>query len=107
MSSSVSNHQTFLNFLLQTNAKQRKLLLSSITRDQLKVLGEIAANVVHSVILLNPEEKKTLKKYKNFLIVLGDKKTSRKVKVGYLKRKNKAIAILLKIVKPFLKKWWT
>lgn len=107
MSSSVSNHQTFLNVLLQTNAKQRKLLLSSITRDQLKVLGEIAANVVHSVILLNPEEKKTLKKYKTFLIVLGDKKTFRKVKVGYLKRKNKAIAILLKIVKPFLKKWWT
>lgn len=107
MSSSVSEQQHFLNFLLQTNPKQRKLLLRSVTKDQLRVLGDIAANVVHSVILLNPEEKKTLKKYKSFLLVLGDKKTSRKVKLQYLRRKDKAIIILLKIVRPFLKKWWT
>lgn len=60
MSSSVSEQQHVLNFLLQTYPKQRKLLLRSVTKDQLRLLGEIAANVVHSVILLNPEEKKKL-----------------------------------------------
>lgn len=61
MSSSVSEQQHVLNFLLQTNPKQRKLLLRSVNKDKLRVLGEIAANVVHrrdSVILLNPEERK-------------------------------------------------
>lgn len=55
MSSSVSEQQHVLNFLLQTNPKQRKLLLRSVNKDKLRVLGEIAANVV---ILLNPEERK-------------------------------------------------
>lgn len=66
MSSSVSEQQHVLNFLLQTNPKQRKLLLRSVTKDQLRVLGEIAANVVHSVILLNPEEKKNFGKIQVF-----------------------------------------
>lgn len=107
MNSSVSQQRHFLEFLLQSNPKQRKLVLASVTRDQLKVLGEIAANVIHKVILLNPEEKKVLKKYKSFLLVLGDKTAARKVKVYFLKRKQRVIASLLKIVKPFLKKWWT
>lgn len=55
MSSSVSEQQHVLNFLLQTYPKQRKLLLRSVNKDKLRVLGEIAANVV---ILLNPEERK-------------------------------------------------
>lgn len=70
------------------------------------MFGEIVVNVVYSVILFNLEEKKILKKYKIFLIVLGDKKIFCKVKVGYLKRKNKVIVMLLKIVKFFFKKWW-
>lgn len=78
-------------------------MLNSITRDQLKVLGEIAANVIHRVILLNPEEKNTEK----IQVVLGDKTASRKVKVDFLKRKQRVIASLLTIVKPFLNKWWT
>lgn len=59
MDSSVSQQRQFLEFLLQSNPKQRKLVLGSVTRDQLKVLGEIAANVIHRVILLNPEQKST------------------------------------------------
>ena len=66
MSSLLAEDKLFLNFLMNTYSKQRKLLLSSVTREQLKVLGEIAANVIHSVIVLNPEEKKILKKYKTF-----------------------------------------
>lgn len=107
MTSAVRQQRHFLEFLLQSNPAQRKLILRSITRDQLNVLGEIAANVIHSVILLNPEEKKALKKYKSVLLVLGDKKTAKKIKGGYLKRNQLGITTLLKIVKPFLKKWWT
>lgn len=66
-------------------------MLNSITRDQLQVLGEIAANVIHSVILLNLEEKKDLKKCKLFFFVLGDKKTLRKLKGDYLKRNQRDI----------------
>lgn len=107
MTSAVRQQRHFLEFLLQSNPTQRKLILSSITRDQLNVLGEIVANVIHSVILLNPEEKKALKKFKSFLLVLGNKKTAKKIKGGYLKRNQLGITTLLKIVKPFLKKWWT
>jgi hypothetical protein len=106
MSSTVALQKHFLEFMLQSNPTQRKLLLSSVTGEQLKVLGEIAANVIHSVILLNPEEKKELKKFKSLLLVLSDKKSSRKVKVDYLQRKLRGIVTLLKIVKPFLKRWW-
>ena len=106
MSSLLAEQKHFLNFLMNTPPKQRKLLLSSVTREQLKVLCEIAANVIHSVIVLNPEEKKILKKYKTFYLTLGDRDTSRKVKLRSLKRKEKAIVALLEIVKPFLTKWW-
>lgn len=103
MDSSVSPQRQFLEFLLQSNPKQGTLVLSSVTRDQLKVLGEIAANVIHRVILLNPEEKNTEK----IQVVLGDKTAARKVKVDFLKRKQRVIASLLTIVKPVLNKWWT
>lgn len=106
MISTVNQPRHFLEFLLQSNPAQRKLVLNFITRDKLKVLGEIEANVIHSVILLNLEEKKDLKKYKSFLFVLGDKKTLRKLKGDSLKRNQRGIVTLLKIVKPFLKKWW-
>ena len=106
MSFLLAEEKLFLNFLMNTHSKQRKLLLSSVTREQLKVLDEIVANVIHRVIVLNPEEKKILKKYKTFYLTLGDMDTSRKVKLRSLKRKKKAIIALLEIVKPFLIKWW-
>lgn len=107
MSSLVSNEKSFLELLLQTTPTQRKLLLGSLTKPQLKVLGEIAANVIHSVIVLNQSEKNILKKHKSFLFILGDKKASRKSKLLLLKRKHWIVPVFLKIVKPFLKRWWT
>ena len=103
----INSEKHFLELLLQTNPKQRKLLLSSLTNQQLRVLGEIAANVLHSVILLNEKEKGKLKKHKSLLLVIGDKNTSRKLKLQKLTRNQKGVSTLLRVVKPFLKKWWT
>lgn len=104
MTSAVRQQRHFLEFLLQSNPAQRKLILSSITRDQLNVLGEIAANVIHSVILLNPEEKKALKKYKSVLLVLGDKKNGQKNKRRLLKKKSTRHHNLVKNRKTFPEK---
>lgn len=41
MSSLVRDHKSFLELLLQTSPAQRKLLLSSVTKPQLQVLGGI------------------------------------------------------------------
>lgn len=72
MSSFVSNQKSFLELLLQTTPTQRKLLLGSLTKPQLNMLGEIAANVIHSVIVLNQSEKNILKKHKSFFFYFGE-----------------------------------
>lgn len=79
-----------------------------MTKPQLKVLGEIAANVIHSVIVLNLREKNipVLKKHKSFLFILGIRMPLAKASYFFWKEKNWIVPVFLKIVKPHIKKFF-
>ena len=47
MSSTVLKEGYFIGLLLRTNKRQRRALLQTITKNQLRVLIEIAYNVLH------------------------------------------------------------
>ena len=63
----------FLLFFVQTTPSQRKALLQTITRQQLRALSQIAHNIVKFKIQLTATEKRTLKRERRPLHMLGDR----------------------------------
>ena len=63
----------FLLLFVQTTPSQRKALLQTITRQQLRALSQIAHNIVKSKKQLTATEKKTLKRERRLLHILGDR----------------------------------
>ena len=78
----IKKQRHFLKVFIRTSPKQRKALLQTITRDQLKVVSQIAYNILRFTIKLTPVEKARLKRYRHFLYALGNKK------VGYQQKKK-------------------
>jgi hypothetical protein len=103
--SRVVNRQTpFLRLLLETpSISQKRGMLDTITADQLKALTEITHNFLQNVIPVTPRQKKTLRKYKRMLELLGDPRVGPKRKKKALCRQTRAITLLLRVVEPALK----
>ena len=65
--------------LLRTTKKvQKKVLLQTIDKSQLKALSEIAHNVVKGTIALTPSDKTKLKRYKKNLSIVGRTSSTRR-----------------------------
>ena len=73
MSRLIEDQGHYLQLLQSTSKLQRKALLTTITKPQLKALCEITHNVLKGTVELSPSEKKTLKRYKKILTLLGKK----------------------------------
>ena len=86
MTTLVRQQRHFLKLLVDTTPGQRKAVLRTITRNQIKAICQIAYNILRFTIELTPSEKARLKKKRSFIYLLGNKK------VGYLEKK-KAIEI--------------
>jgi hypothetical protein len=78
----VRQQRHFLKLLVGTTPGQRKALLKTITRNQVKAVCQIAYNILRFTIQLTPSEKAKLKRRRSFIYLLGSKK------VGYLEKKK-------------------
>ena len=87
---------------VQTTSAQRKALLRTITRHQLRALSQIAHNVIKFRIELTTAEKATLKRERRLLHILGDRCLDYQRKREIINDKQRFIYVLLKTVLPYL-----
>ena len=91
----------FLLLFVRTTFAQRKVLLQTIKRHQLRELSQIAHNIVKSKIF--PIEKATLKRERRLVHLLGDRTLDYQHKKEAFLNKQRFIYTLLNIVLPHLK----
>lgn len=104
MSRLVKKHWSYLQLLMNTSSKQqRKVLLDTITNDQLRALTQVVVNLLGSILPITPSQKQKLKKHKNIIRRIGDTKLGSKKKKELLCRQSALIAQLLKSVEPALR----
>jgi hypothetical protein len=94
----------YLHLLMtSTSSAQRKALLDTITREQLKALTEVTHNLLQGNIPIAEAHKRRLRKHKSFLRILGDIKVPVSQKRDALCRKGTVVASVLKAAAPQLK----
>ena len=98
MSQRMKKQSAFLAFLYEANRKQQKLLLSSLTKDQLNVIGEIALNIYTGVFPISSRYSILLKPFRRHIRLLAAREISTRKKRGTLMKNIKLISLLLKPV---------
>ena len=100
----MKKHIWYLHLLMTTpSSTQRKVLLDTITNDQLKALTEVTHNLLQGNIPITEAHKRNLSKHKAFLRILGNIKVSPAQKREALCRKGAVVGTVLKIAAPQLR----
>ena len=108
MSQLVEDNRHFLCLISSTTISQRKALLNSITKPQLKAVSEIVHNVIRGTVPLTYLEKSELNKYKKTLLIHGRKKSTKREKLRVLQRTPSVLVIVLnKAISLLWKKWYS
>ena len=95
MSSRMQRNADFLRVLSKCNNKQRIGILQSSDSDLIKCICEISLNLLRGVIPVSTSHKKKLKRHKNLLKLLIDKKESIKKKRQHLTQRGGGFLSLL------------
>ena len=105
MTKKLKTHAELLKYLLTLRGKnsQIKKLLLSISDQEVKVLGEIAGNILYGAIPLSDLSKKALKPFKSSLFIISSPKTGSKRRRAVLVSKPNLISKLLEASNSFLK----
>ncbi len=98
----IKQQRHFLLLIVQTSPAQRKALLRTITRNQLRALSQIAHNIIKSNIRLTPAERQHLKRHRRLIYILGDRKLGSHHKKEAIIGKQKLIHALVKIALAYL-----
>ena len=98
----IRQQRHFLQLLLLTTSAQRKALLHTITRPQLRALSQIAHNILKFKIRLTPSEKKRLKRQRRLVYLLGSRKVGYQQKKVAIGDKQRLIYTLVKIASVYL-----
>ncbi len=93
----IRRERHFLSLLTKTTQKQRRALLNTITRDQLKAISEIVHNINKSNIILSEDQKRKLRKKRRLIYVLGQKRLGYDRKSALVKSHPRLILTLLQI----------
>jgi hypothetical protein len=93
----------FFKFLSQANTKQRKVILSTLTKEQLDVLSEVAPSIYKGVFPNKHKYVKVLKPYKSLIWQIGSKSIENSQKMKLLIKKQNIIQLLLQPVLDYLK----
>ena len=100
----IKKHIHFIYLLGETSsACQRKALLNSITGEQFRVLSLILFNIIHKKIYMEPNLKKSVKRYRSALSTITDSSTARQTRLKLLKQNPLAAGRLIKAALPALK----
>ena len=98
----IRQQRHFLRLILQTTSAQRKALLQTITKQQLRVLSQIAYNILKFKIRLTPLEKSRLKRQRRLVYLLADRKAGYSQKKEAILDKQRLIYTLVKIASVYL-----
>lgn len=91
----IRQQRHFLQLFVQTTPAQRKALLQTITRDQVKSLSQIAHNIIVGTVPLTPSDKDQLKHNRRLVHLLGDKKLGYKHKQRLVRNKQGLVFVLV------------
>ena len=98
----IKQQRHFLYLVANTTADQRKALLKTITRQQLRALSQIAYNIIRFKGRMTVTEKATLKRQRRFIYLLGDRNTGFVNKKEAIQHKQRIIHTLVKIASAYL-----
>lgn len=99
MSRRMRINKNFIKFIYEATSKQRKHILSHVTKDQIDLISEIALNIIKGIFPNKVTYIKALVPYKSLLVRLSSKKKTFANKKKLLLRYPQ---ILPRIVKPVL-----
>lgn len=102
MSKSLKNSEPYLQLLARSSFKRRKSLLNQATRGELKSLCEICLNILKGNIPLDDKNFKKLKRNRQTIKVLANKRVPIKVKREILGQKGGFLGTVAAIALPLL-----
>lgn len=95
MSQCMRNNIDFLRVLKRCNTKQRRALLQAADNKLLKAICECVLNVLRGTVKLNPSQKGKLRRHKETLRQLADKRVPLNKKKNVLVQKGDGFLGLL------------
>lgn len=102
MTDLIRRQRNFLGLLVHTTPPQRKALLRTITREQIKSLSQIAYNILRFTIDITPSEKAKLKRQRTFIYLLGSKTVGYQQKKEAIENNTGTVHSLVKIASVYL-----
>lgn len=103
MSEQVKKEKYFLLFLINASENQQKLLMSNLTKNQIKVIIEVAYNALMGTLVLDENDKRKLKRYRHVIRKLVSKEITVKKRRALLSKYYKQIILLIKPCQLWLK----
>ena len=103
MSKVVQKYWYFINFLLKTELRnQRRAVIKSANKHQIKALAEIIVNTLSGTIPVSPAGRKQLQRFKAVLRKISDKSTPSKNRKHLIFKNIVSVVKLLNLVRPTL-----
>lgn len=93
----------FLNLITKVSAKQRSLVFKQLTKDQIHVIGEMAANVLGGTLDLDDNNKYRLARYKSIIRKLARRGVTSRFRGEVIRANPTAVSLLIEIVLETLK----
>ena len=100
MSQLLRNNWSYLKLIMITSRVQRKALSDTMTMQQSKAIGELAANILYGVLPISTHYKKKLHRYKTFITQLADRRTSQRQRQQLIQQYPAVLVLLIKIAQP-------
>lgn len=98
----IREQRHFLRLFVQTTPVQRKALLQTVTREQIKAFSQIAHNIIKGNVPIHQKEKRQLAKQRRLLHLLGDIKLGFTHKKTLVRSKERILRLLVNLALTYL-----
>ena len=98
----IKQQRHFLRLFVQTTPSQRKALLQTVTKPQLRALSQIAHNIIRGIIPYNSSDRDSLKRDRRFVYLLGSRRLGLAHKRRLVQSKQRTLHHLLTIAETYL-----
>ena len=102
MTALIRQQRHFLHLFVQTTPIQRKVLLQTVTKDQMKALSQIAHNIIKGTVALGAAERQKLKSERRLIHLLGDTRLGFVHKKSLVQSKQRVLRLLVNIAVAYL-----
>lgn len=92
----------FLHLFVQTTPIQRRALLRTVTKDQMKALSQIAHNIIKGNVPLSTAEQHQLKGERRLIHLLGDTRLGFVHKKRLVQSKQRILRLIVNIAVTYL-----